>query len=650
MEYIEKLCSVKDLLGSADRYFIPIYQRNYSWKDKQVDLLLQDIWDSANKYKNDAQKNYYIGNLIVLPDGEDSSLFETIDGQQRLTTLYIIMCSALHNNELKYDMTWFNPRCLEFRNRKKSVNALKYISDGSIEKKQCLQCDEHIVSTWATMGSKIKNICESDEGVQLFFDYLLNYVKVLRIPVPKGINKNHYFEVMNSRGVQLEQHEIIKAKLLGVFKDDLKSRKLFNMIWNACSNMERFVQMNIPSENRAAFFGKAWEDYPFNDFDSLLASAKVDETNTTRKSLIELIDGYNNGNRAEKDKSNNTEDEEQFYSVVDFPNFLLHVLKIFSPADKDKNSIAIQLDDKSLTDSFTSVLNAQENQIEFVKEFAVCMIRCRYLFDKYTVRHMYSRDPDKWCMMRLKTRKNGNALQAYYVNTFGPEDENVADTEEAIMLVSMFHVTVPAMIRKNWLYACLKYLYLNKNVSQDAYVEYLQNLAKSYMLDRYLVQDKEQKYELVEIAGRYQGKGIVPPKNHIYENFDWSAINQGTGVEVFVFNYYDYLLWKTGDKQPFTFTHRTSVEHFYPQHPDTQKIMPDRQLHSFGNLCLITSSQNSRFSNLMPMAKRSQFKDDESVIRQSLKLRKMFESDNWWIDEVNQGEKEATELFEKYLK
>jgi len=649
MEYLEKLCSVKELLGSAERYFIPIYQRNYSWKEKQVDLLLQDIWDSANKYKSDTQKNYYIGNLIVLPDEGDSSLFETIDGQQRLTTLYIIMCSVLHSEELKYDMSWFNPKCLEFRNRKKSVNALEYISGSSVDNSDC---EEHIVSTWSSMATKIKNMCDSDEGVRLFFDYLLDYVKVLRIPVPKGINKNHYFEVMNSRGVQLEQHEIIKAKLLGIFKEDIHSRKLFNMIWAACSNMERFVQMNISSDNRTVFFGTTWENYPSKDFDSLLSSVKLDDDNTTtKKSLIDLIEGYdNNGNRAEKDKGGKTDDEEQFYSVIDFPNFLLHVLKVFAPVDKEQNPIPVQLDDKDLSDSFTSVLNAQENQIEFVKRFAVCLIQCRYLFDKYTVRHMYSRDPDKWCMMRLKTRKNGNTLQAYYVNTFGPEDESVVDTEEVIMLVSMFHVTVPAMIRKNWLFACMKYLYFNRTISQNDYVEYLQNLAKSYMLDRYLVKEKEDKYDLVEIAGRYQGKGNVPPENHIGDDFDWSTINQGTGVEVFMFNYYDYLLWKTGDKQPFTFTHRTSVEHFYPQHPESQEIMPDRQLHSFGNLCLITSSQNSRFSNLIPSAKRSQFKDDESVIKQSLKLRKMFDSDNWWVEEVNQGEKDAIELFTTYLK
>ena len=64
------------------QYIIPIYQRNYAWKESQILQLLYDIKDSEDK-------NYYLGSLVVFK--RENGDFEVIDGQQRLTTLYIIL-------------------------------------------------------------------------------------------------------------------------------------------------------------------------------------------------------------------------------------------------------------------------------------------------------------------------------------------------------------------------------------------------------------------------------------------------------------------------------------------------------------------------------------------------------------------------------
>lgn len=79
-----KALTVNELF-SKDFYSIPIYQRNYAWSMEQVEQLMQDV---INAVKHKAAK-YYIGNLIV--DRNDDGTFETIDGQQRLTTLFILL-------------------------------------------------------------------------------------------------------------------------------------------------------------------------------------------------------------------------------------------------------------------------------------------------------------------------------------------------------------------------------------------------------------------------------------------------------------------------------------------------------------------------------------------------------------------------------
>ena len=66
----------------GDEYVIPLYQRAFAWGDKQLLQLIEDISDVAEDTK------YYIGSLIV---SKQSGKFEVVDGQQRLTSLYLLL-------------------------------------------------------------------------------------------------------------------------------------------------------------------------------------------------------------------------------------------------------------------------------------------------------------------------------------------------------------------------------------------------------------------------------------------------------------------------------------------------------------------------------------------------------------------------------
>ncbi|TRZ97633.1 MAG: HNH endonuclease, partial [Nitrospiraceae bacterium] len=99
-----------------------------------------------------------------------------------------------------------------------------------------------------------------------------------------------------------------------------------------------------------------------------------------------------------------------------------------------------------------------------------------------------------------------------------------------------------------------------------------------------------------------------------------------------VFNYLDYLLWlehQTTDSivKAYEFTFRSSVEHYYPQHPlPGHDSLPADTLNSFGNLCLISHSKNSRLSNFMPEAKREYYGNNTI---DSVKQHLMMKSKPW---------------------
>lgn len=75
-------------VGSAfkDHYTVPDYQREYVWQEEQVEQLLSDLLDA---YTEDSDKTYFLGTIVTFDTGNQ---FELIDGQQRLTTFFILLC------------------------------------------------------------------------------------------------------------------------------------------------------------------------------------------------------------------------------------------------------------------------------------------------------------------------------------------------------------------------------------------------------------------------------------------------------------------------------------------------------------------------------------------------------------------------------
>lgn len=109
-------------LLTNDIYRIPMYQRNYAWEEGEITQLIQDVVD----YQKDHQgQNYYIGTLVVFkcPDGA----YETIDGQQRLTTLTLLAAWLKNNMGAVKNFTWPGQPNLAFENRKNSHETLAAI-------------------------------------------------------------------------------------------------------------------------------------------------------------------------------------------------------------------------------------------------------------------------------------------------------------------------------------------------------------------------------------------------------------------------------------------------------------------------------------------------------------------------------------------
>ncbi len=593
---------VEDIFNSKTvKYKIPIYQRNYAWKEPQIRQLIRDIYDYCGE-KN-KEKKYYIGTLVVRPDKEKNT-FEVIDGQQRLTTLSMLV--AYLNSIVKgQDNTQESVKSelkntITFQCRQVSTNSLNKIWGKNSS--DDYEATDPILAGYQILKKSFEDIVKK-ETVEDYLNYLRENVIVYRISVPEDTDLNHYFEIMNTRGEQLEKHEILKAKLLSVFKYNTGTIDFYSRIWDACSDMGKYLCSKMLKTNN--------QENKTGDF--------------TIEYLIEKADGKPRNNNGQNNNQEDNSAEDRYRSIIDFPNFLLMVLKLM-----DDETV---LDDKKLLEQFNKILNEnnEETKKDNVKKFFGILLKARYLFDCYVIKRELS--SGKWILKSLSKENGKEDLK----NTFDDNSKN----KQILMLLSMFEVSFPNYSYKSWLFETLKYLTGNaqpKNcklwynifcinfkdclptwnmVDADGYIKHLEDSAKK----------KRDEY------GRCISSEHLNNFDAFLNNFD--AFDKGTAVPNFIFNLLDYKLWKKEkDKEKdkdkykykdFEFTYRDSVEHFYPQNPIGGK--PVENVDSFGNLCLITSDMNSRLNNLLPSAKRDIWNASKS--QPSIKLSKMLEIKDW---------------------
>jgi hypothetical protein len=634
--------SVQTLLSKTGEYTIPVYQRNYAWEEPQIRQLIKDIIDSLKK---SSTKKYYIGTLIVdKTEINSKSLFETIDGQQRLTTLNILLIAIKNYPQFKHINTeWFERLNLSFSNRQKSEEALlDLFGNSKIESKKynpsILHAYDLVISI---LNEEIKE--SGDVTIKTFTDYLFHYVTILRVEVPPQTDLNHYFEIMNNRGEQLEKHEVLKARLLESFNfiKDLdireKNSHVFHTIWEACANMEKYVQYGFPVEVRHELFDiTSWDNFIPKNFDEVLN--KFGEIKNQSQQEAKSIDDILKKHKIDfKNENNGDENPDRFYSIINFSNFLLHVIRITTKQD-------ILLDDKKLLDSFEEIIKdkSKEEKMLFSQDFAYNLLKTKYLFDKYIIKRDTSKQKEEWSLSKMKNSKQHKGSYTAYTASYPNSFEDIHLNRQLVQLLSMFHVSIPTLSYKHWLNAALNYVFENPNTSAEDYIDFLEKTAKTFVYNRIVAQEPQEYFDMI----------YHPEVLKINNSIDETKFSFGSITNNLLFNYVDYLLWKREMSKEnknlkivdFKFTSRSSVEHYYPQNPKEgfPKMKDLKMLNCFGNLCLISHSKNSSLSNFSPLSKTEFYlKGDIDSIKQYIMLQN---ADNWNIETIKDHQKEIFQL------
>lgn len=604
--------------GTQVTYEVPIYQRNYAWEDDEITALIQDVYDAYLQNKDASKKGtYFIGTLVSYHKGDQ--VYEVIDGQQRLTTTNLVLAALDIPRQNK----------LTYRARNKSNETIKNIPSFDIDEK-----DYGIINGFKYTKNAIKKIVPKQE-LDSYKKYFQDNVHLIHYNVPRDIDLNHYFEIMNSRGEQLEKHEIIKARLIEQLDEDDKIT--FSQLWEYCSIMNVYIQQKYREE---AIFGKGHHDFIVPNFDAL---PKV-KVGSGKKSILDLVNG-----KVADEKSGKQDKLDSFQSIIDFPNLLLIVLKITRLRDPRFNASSFILDDKELIREFDRL---KEGNIaldeKFVKEFGYNLLKARYFLDNYIVHHSNENDT---------LESNPWKLQFWHIDGKSEYLKNLDGESKTqhklVQLLSMFEVSFTARQRKNYLFYCLLHLF-NEGNDLEKYYEFVKSLANKYFHDVYL---DPTKLNAINTPNPGSFDGTILINNNLILTLqntskDFVAIyGDGTrisnGIPLFIFNYLDYKLWeryfdelrgertKEGSSErksffdtlgcndfglklfeQFYFSRtRRSLEHFFPTAKATgEDGKPTQdQINCLGNYAMIGSEINSSGNSWDPNAKLSHYLDNGKI-------------------------------------
>ena len=609
--------------GEKATYEVPIYQRNYAWGQDEISTLIQDVYDA---YSKNTKTIYFIGTLVSFHKGE--SIYEVIDGQQRLTTINLVL------NALEIPIK----NKLTYRARQKSNNSIQSIPDFHIEEK-----DEGIVNGFKYAQSAIKEIIPED-CKDKFKDYFQNSVHLIHYQVPKDIDLNHYFEIMNSRGEQLEKHEIVKARLIE--KLSVEERATFNILWENCSEMGVYIQQKYREKD---IFGVDHCEFKISSFDCL---PRVDNKLGMKKisDILEQESPIESQNSVSK-KENKID---TFQPIIDFPNFLLIVLKITRMKDPTFDPKSFNLDDKELVNEFEKITIDSE----FVKQFSFNLLKAKYLLDNYIVHHSNEEDTLESNPWKLQKWQIDEKKNEFLKNLSHESNSEPSKQLKLVQLLSMFEVSFSPRQRKNYLFYCLLDLFHNKELNLENYYKFVSGLADKFLVDIYLNKDNLSEINTPK-PGSFDETVLskekrLPDTERINYNIDFAAIyGDGTsvskGIPFFVFNYLDYKIWELyfdnlrgedsnkGDsdrqdffnklgcnefklevfKQFYFSSTRRSLEHFFPQanvSSDTNTPSHE-QINCFGNYAMIGGEANSSGSNWTPKSKLNHYLDASRKIK-----------------------------------
>lgn len=621
---------VQENQGKGCFFEIPPYQRLYEWEKEQIETLLEDVKKACFNAQGELQnKIYFIGNVVV---SQQNGKYILIDGQQRLTTLFLIGVYfasknfgnwgefiAKQDKQIRISMPlreeeekWLLDFIKKTRGKGFGENL---IASSSIHEK--ILGGLKTIQTWFEQNFK-----DNQEREGCFSTFLYNNVCFALVELAEDTDLNQFFVRMNNRGKQLEKHEILKAKLLGILQKNNGSDKWekYAKIWDLCSDMDKYIFQSVSDR-------------------SILNSSNDGSRNisdVSEPSLLNILTKENVKNNGIDIYENNG--VERVKSIIDFPTFLLHVAKLVNKTEKDipinKDKLLENIVSEERDGSYSGlVLNTPRS----VEKFILSMLKYRVLFDyfvikrvidenlsrkgEYSIRRLYKPENNPYYSIGVSVMDDLGTVQNYLRVAREGDKQNyhhwLTSFLGKVALIAKFRIEITEQGFKNIVESVARDSQKEKKEEewQKECIDFLERLDKDLAIQQ--MNNNGDERNLLSIAKKWLNPHCEL-LDFIEENFgDFvSKLNSGTKTPHYWFYRLEYYLWKNrgsynvesietdegnitfeqiADK--YRFRGLNSIEHIQPQSKAIENNWNDMNINCFGNLALISQSFNSSLSD-----------------------------------------------------
>jgi len=606
----------KDIVSKEKFCTIPLYQRLFEWNKENVEQLLVDL---KRSFMADNNSDYYIGMLTATCTNMDKSHLQLVDGQQRFTVMTLIGCvmQNYYSEWEKFLKTETNTKRLSFVSRKSDEMYLdllinkEYEYEGELENSKMRIALNAILKFMKAYESK--NLIEAKNYAQYVYEHTSFFI----IPLPSTyapVDLNKYFERMNSSGKNLEQHEILKVKILSKLDGDVS---FFMSLWNKIADVDTILIKQKEKESDGDYFSRKTKGLftsadlfstivPMSDSDRNMAGVLIKNISPSNQKPREST-RYNNGSRC----------------VLRFTQLLLQVL-YYLKKSKDQ-SFSPNLEDffnqRNLLDTFMNYLPYEGNMVNKydLKDFFEMLIHCRVALDVAFVRSL-----DYGYALDMNMNSNDNS-----------------DLKKLMMFESFLYVSSSNMTNYRW---------FGWLMDATVRVSHFPSCADVFS---HLKSECDKWNPLPEYNYLCFGREI----RYWFWRLDFAIWEQRK--ELFKDENDSSLL---SVAENYVFIRNRSIEHIAPQHPKSESELKwDENNHdddflrnSFGNLVMISQGLNSSLSNSSYEVKKahveSYFKSVNGTI-ESLKLLMVYKACKigWNKDMISKHGKEMYEFLKKEI-
>ena len=280
-------------------YSVPVYQRPYSWESAQINVILDDIFNAYHLPEAEREEGYFIGSIYIHDRNEKLKgliqKYEIIDGQQRLTTISLLLLS-IYSHAIQYDVPeneqtligvkmalWkYVDRSYDKQNRAVTLNSIEKKSFEDLYN-SCFDrpediwdfCEQYspknsfekrVIDNFKNIYSRVGKEYPAEKSNDLldFADFLLNFVQIIAIDSTCSISKAFsIFESINSKGKPLDEIDKIKTYIFSELDEASYDRyldlwgkliietndQLYDYLYNYIKAYVSFYRQNINVDN-----------------------------------------------------------------------------------------------------------------------------------------------------------------------------------------------------------------------------------------------------------------------------------------------------------------------------------------------------------------------------------------------------------------